>query len=157
MQSEDIQILYEKIFSNKDVMNYAFSQKIFSSNETKEFINNYFAKEHSNIGLAPIFEKQNNNLIGFAGILECNYLDKNDFEFGFILAKEFWNQGYATEIGKAQINFAFEKLKLNSILALTNKDNFQSKKVLTKLNMKYEKDIITNERGCREIYIQEKT
>lgn len=151
----DIEILHKKIFSNNDVMNYTFSQKVFTLDETKEFITNNFANNDSNIGLTSLYEKETNNLIGFAGLLKCDYLDKEDFEFGFVLAKEAWRKGYASEIGQAQIDFAFKKLKQNKILAVTNKNNSASKKVLIKLNMRYHKDIIILQRGARDLYILE--
>ena len=96
--------------------------------------------------------KDNNILIGFGGILEFEYLNQKEYEFGFIIANSFWGQGYAAEIGQAQINFAFENLQLRQIFALTNKENISSKKVLEKLNMKYIENIDVNGRGSREVY-----
>lgn len=153
IQEEDIQMLHQNIFTDSNVMRFAFSEKIFSKEESNKFINQYFAKEiDSKIGLYPIFLKDNNILIGFGGILEFEYLNQKEYEFGFIIANSFWGQGYATEIGQAQINFAFENLQLRQIFALTNKENISSKKVLEKLNMKYIENIDVNGRGSREVY-----
>ena len=156
LKQKNIQTLHDKIFTNKNVMEYAFSEKIFSFNETKAFISQNFIHDNSSIGLAPLFLKQNNTLIGFAGILECDYFETKDYEFGFILANEFWHQGYATEIGKAQIKFLFQTFKFNRILALANQNNIASKAVLTKLKMNHIKNIVTKDRGTREIYMANK-
>jgi len=153
IQEEDIQILHQNIFTNSNVMKFAFSEKIFSQKETDEFIDKYFAKDiGSKIGLYPIFLKDKNILIGFSGFLEFEYLNQNEYEFGFIIANNFWGQGYATEIGQAQIDFAFKNLQLEQIFSLTNKENISSKKVLDKLNMKYIDKISLNGRGSREVY-----
>lgn len=153
IQKEDIQILHQNIFTDSNVMKFAFSEKIFSKEETNEFINKYFAKDiDSKIGLYPIFLKDKNVLIGFSGFLEFEYLNQKEYEFGFIIANNFWSQGYATELGQVQIDFAFKNLQLRQIFALTNKENISSKKVLEKLNMKYIETIDVNGRGIREVY-----
>jgi len=153
IQEEDIQVLHQNIFTDSNVMKFAFSEKIFSKEESNKFINKYFVKEiNSKIGLYPIFLKDKNVLIGFSGILEFEYLNQKEYEFGFVIANSFWGQGYATEIGQAQIDFAFKNLHLRQIFALTNKENILSKKVLDKLNMKYIENINVNDRGIREVY-----
>ena len=153
IQEEDIQILHQNIFTNSNVMKFAFSEKIFSKEESNKFIDKYFVKEiDSKIGLNPIFLKDKNVLIGFSGILEFEYLNQKEYEFGFVIANNFWGQGYATEVGQAQIDFAFKNLHLSQIFALTNKENISSKKVLDKLNMKYIENINVNGRGIREVY-----
>jgi RimJ/RimL family protein N-acetyltransferase len=156
IQDEDIIILHEKLFCDHDVMKYAFSQKVFSFKESQEFIEKAFIKDDSKIGLGVIWEKDNDSIIGFAGLVACDYLDVNDYEFGFVLAKESWGKGYASIIGQAQIDLAFNALNVTRILAMVNQDNIPSKKVLEKLKLTYLKDVITEERGAREIYVLER-
>jgi len=45
IQEEDIQMLHQNIFTDSNVMRFAFSEKIFSKEESNKFINQYFAKE----------------------------------------------------------------------------------------------------------------
>ena len=82
------------------------------------------------------FRGFNNNeiLMGFAGILEFEYKNTKEYEFGFVLAKDFWGKGYATKIGKAQIDFAFRDMGLKRIYALTNPKNIASKAPLPNYN-----------------------
>ena len=153
IQKRDIPLIHQNIFSDKSVMKFALSETIFSLKETREFIDKYFLKDiYSKIGLCPIFLKDENKLIGLAGVMEFKYLNQREYEFGFIIAKKFQGQGYATEIGKAQINFAFNELKLQNIFALTNRENISSKNVLNKLKMKYISDINREDRGIREVF-----
>lgn len=101
---EDIPQLYKKIFSDIEVIKLTFGNELFNLEECTKFIkeNCNFDKE---IGLSAIIEKQTNTLIGLGGVLQCEYLNQKDYEIGFILAKEFWGKGYATEIGQAQIDY----------------------------------------------------
>jgi len=150
---KDIEILHNKIFSDKEVMKYAFFEKIFSFNETKEFTKAYFSKDDDNpLGLVGVYLNNNEILMGFAGILEFEYKNTKEYEFGFVLAKDFWGKGYATKIGKAQIDFAFRDMGLKRIYALTNPKNGASKRVITKLGLKHIDSIIVKNRGKREVY-----
>ena len=47
--------------------------------------------------------------MGFAGFLKCEELAINSYEISFVLQ----NKGYATELGKAQIEYALKKLDFN--------------------------------------------
>lgn len=59
-------------------------------------------------------------------------------ELGFWLLPAYWGKGIVPEAGEAVIRYAFEKLKLHRLEALVETENEASKKVLRKLNFKYE-------------------
>ncbi|MGB5866394.1 MAG: GNAT family N-acetyltransferase [Arcobacteraceae bacterium] len=154
IEKDDSDILYEKIFSNEETMKYAFLQKTLTIEETKKFIYKNFCKNNANIGLAPIFEKTSGQLVGVAGVLKCDELGNNHYEFGFAIAQEFRNKGYAAEIAQAQMIFIKKRLKQNRAFALVHKDNIASKNLLLKLGMSFEKEINLEDRGQREVYIK---
>jgi len=152
IEKEDSNILHEKIFSNEETMKYTFGQKAFTLEETKKFIYKNFCKNNAKVGLAPIFEKKSGLLVGIAGVLKCDEIESNHYEFGYIIIEEYRNKGFATEIAKAQMIFAKKVLRQNKIFALSHKENLTSKNLLLKLGMSYEKDIVLNDRGEREVY-----
>jgi ribosomal-protein-alanine N-acetyltransferase len=55
------------------------------------------------------------------------------FEFGYWLGKPFWGQGYATEAARRLVEFAFDDLKVQSLIAGWFHDNPASGRVLAKL------------------------
>ena len=52
---------------------------------------------------------------------------------GFYLARQFWGQGFATEAGRAFVDFGFGELKLERIVTAVEVENKASIRVLEKL------------------------
>jgi [ribosomal protein S5]-alanine N-acetyltransferase len=77
-----------------------------------------------------IHEKESSKIIGFCWI--TLYLDKNEGLVVYGLGEEWRGKGYATEAVKLMVNFAFNKLKLNKLIAETRGDNYGSHNVLKK-------------------------
>ena len=60
-------------------------------------------------------------------------------EIGFIIAREFWRSGYATEAATRVMRFGFERMQLNRLEARCTTDNIGSQILLeTRLGMTYE-------------------
>ena len=59
-------------------------------------------------------------------------------ELGYWIARDHWNQGYATEAAVALINYGFDELELNRIQARYFTRNPASGRVMEKAGMKYE-------------------
>jgi len=63
-------------------------------------------------------------------------LDRNSAEIGWILKKDAWGKGYATEAAKALIRNGFEVLSIQSIFATCDAENAASYHVIEKCGMK---------------------
>ena len=59
-------------------------------------------------------------------------------EIGYVLAREAWGQGYASEAANLVINFGFNELDLHKISATCEPLNFASAKVLQKAGLRFE-------------------
>lgn len=78
----------------------------------------------------------NKEFIGLAVIVHIEAKPENEkVEFGYRLARAAWGKGYATEIAKALVQYAFEDLKLTEIYGTTDPDNVVSQKVLLKAGL----------------------
>lgn len=148
---EDTEELYKQVFSNDEVVKYTFGKELSSFDDVKDFIekNCNFDKK---LGLSTLVEKDSSKVIGLAGVIECNYLDSVDYEFGFILGSDFWGKGFATEIGQAQIDYIKDVIKAKRVLALAHKENEASVKCINKLGLEYITTISTENRGDREVF-----
>jgi len=150
VKTEDYNVLYQKIFSDTNVMKYALMGKVLTLKESQQFIKKYFSK-NSISGFLVIREQNTGALVGFTGLL--NYTEmENCMEFGFVLASEAWGKGYATEIGRAMISYVKEKYQDTNIIATVNPLNNPSINVLKKLDLEYIKTVNDQQRGKREIF-----
>ncbi len=112
--------------------------KMSSQNESLEWIRQkQMYLKRNGIGTVGVFLKSGDELIGLCAL---KYLDgerESDIEIMFRLAKEHWGKGYATEIGRALIEFAKSELFLHKLAATVDPENVASKAVLTKLGFKF--------------------
>ena len=58
-----------------------------------------------------------------------------DVELGYTLARSAWGKGYATELGRALVQYAFETLGVARVVAQVEPANTASRHVLAKLGM----------------------
>ena len=58
-----------------------------------------------------------------------------DIEIGYFLKRSAWGQGYATEVCKRLLQFAFEEVLLNEVVASVDETNIASRKVLEKCGL----------------------
>ena len=92
--------------------------------------------------------KENQKAIGSIGIEELGEeLDKDldnlsGRELGYVLNKDYWNKGIMKEAVSKVVDYCFNTLKLNFLMASYFNHNIASKKVLENLNFKFYKDII---------------
>ncbi len=79
-----------------------------------------------------IILKETGETIGDGSI---EILDRHTGEIGWILLPEYRGKGYVTEMGRALLQFGFEKLGLNSIIAHGDARNVKSQNVMKRLGM----------------------
>ncbi len=81
--------------------------------------------------------KNTRERVGYGLLLEVG---RGDYRLGYVLAKKYWNQGYATELSHRIITYGFEK-GLTKINAVTSPENQASQEVLKKLGFSFLKMI----------------
>jgi RimJ/RimL family protein N-acetyltransferase len=75
-------------------------------------------------------------LIGVANLTITDAGSKG--ELGYVLARDSWGRGYATEVARRLIVFGFNELGLRRITAVCHPDNFASARVLEKAGLHFE-------------------
>jgi [ribosomal protein S5]-alanine N-acetyltransferase len=84
-----------------------------------------------------VVERENDAVIGSAEV----YVDSvrhHRGELGYILRREVWGQGLATEIATLLLRLGFDKLGLHRLWATCDPANKASIRVLEKISMQYE-------------------
>lgn len=69
-------------------------------------------------------------------------------EIGWALLPQFWGQGYASEIGRAGLDYAFDVLGVEAVVSCTARHNTRSRAVMERIGMRYVGEIRT--RGMAE-------
>lgn len=151
--STDLNTLFEIVFSDAEVMQHTFYGKTFNKQEATEFFESHFDFIGSGKQLGVLVLKDTAEIIGFSGLLPCSILGEEDYEIGFVLGRQYWGKGYATEIGQAQIQFGFEELGCDRLLGVVLPENSASVAALKKSGMTYHSMVETENRGRRDVYV----
>lgn len=85
-------------------------------------------------------DKMTGEFVGQLGIIKQEVDNEWMDCIAFMICKDKWGKGYATEGGKACITYGLQTLKLKKIFATVKPENKASKSVLEKLGMRYERD-----------------
>jgi RimJ/RimL family protein N-acetyltransferase len=65
----------------------------------------------------------------------------NWLEIGWALRRGFWGRGYAAEIGRAGLAFAFDVLGVQAVVSCTVRHNVRSRAVMERIGMRYAGEI----------------
>ena len=65
----------------------------------------------------------------------------NWVEIGWALRRDFWGRGYASEIGRAGLAFAFDVLGMQAVVSCTVRHNVRSRAVMERIGMQYAGEI----------------
>ena len=136
---QDAQDFYN-LNNDPEVLKFTGDLPFSSVTEAKVFLKNYDAYEKYGIGRWAVILKSKLEFIGFCGLKY--HPDKDIVEIGYRLFKSFWGQGFATEAAKASIQYGFEKLGYKKIVAHVHQKNIVSQRVLEKIGMTKQQDIL---------------
>jgi ribosomal-protein-alanine N-acetyltransferase len=119
-----------------DILRYFSTQSPWPD----EKIRNYITYQHAHwsergYGHWAMVLRETGQVIGWNG-LEFLF-DTNETEIGYLLSRDSWGQGLATESSRAVINFGLTTIGLNEIIGLTHPDNIASQRVLEKSGLTF--------------------
>lgn len=122
-----------KYLGNKPIKNTEDSIKILES-----VINQY--KERG-IGRWAVINKTTKEFMGWSDIRLNTEYNMNGFtkyyDIGYRFIERYWENSYATESGKAAIEYAFNTMNLPELYATTHLENQASHNALLKLGLNY--------------------
>lgn len=120
-----------EILSDEDTMTYFVEGTYVQEQVEGILMKNEQTQEHYSIVL-----KDSNKVIG--KISFHKWFMKETYEIGWIMNKEFTNNGYMTEAVKKVIEYGFDTLKLHRIVATCQPENIPSKRICEKIGMRLE-------------------
>ena len=129
---DDAEAMFEYA-SDRENTRYTFPTNQ-SLEETKNNIAQFYLANP--LGRWGIELKSNGKFIGTIDLHKIDTVLKKA-AIGYIINQKYWNQGLTTEANRAVIELAFEKIGMNKLTALHDKDNPASGRVMEKSGMRF--------------------
>lgn len=95
---------------------------------------------HPQLGLWATIDRATGRFVGRCGLLPWTIDDAQEVEIAFLLARDRWGQGLATEVAEAIRNYAFEVLGLSRLVCLIDAEHRASIRVAEKIGMVFERE-----------------
>src|SRR5690606_3809772 len=128
---QDLSFFLE-MYNDKEVMTFIpGGLKEWNAHEVEEKM--VKCNTQPGIGIHTV-ETKEHEFMGEAGIF--NYPETDTYEIGFILRRNFWNQGYGTKVCKTLLSYCRTNLHAKRVYARLYKQNSGSAKVCIKSGMK---------------------
>lgn len=144
-------VAYERIVRDPEVMRHLGSGLLYKMKraalDTIALVSDFEARrgiavirrhwERCGFGEWAVEEKASGRLIGQIGLKHHpDWLaDPAKVEIGWMLARSAWGRGFATEGGRIALDHAFERLGLERIVSIANRENRRSQRVMQKLGL----------------------
>lgn len=153
---EDVEPYYDRIGSKPNVTKYMLFSPHKDISESAASIEKTLRRyEEGKCYRFAIVLRDTDELIGVIEPLRFDE-EKSSCSFAYMLAEEFWGQGYGTEALKAVLSFVFTRMEMEWVEADHMAENTASGAVMRKAGMefqgiapgKYEKDGIIHDAVC---------
>lgn len=130
------------LYQNPEIRRY-FPDGVLSYEDTREELEWYLHghPQYPELGLWATIHKESGKFIGRCGLLPWEIDDKLEIEIAYLLDKNFWHQGLATEAASGIMSYAFETLNLTRLICLMHPENSASQKVAERIGMQLERRV----------------
>jgi [ribosomal protein S5]-alanine N-acetyltransferase len=87
-------------------------------------------------------EGTSGRFVGRAGLRNTRVGGGDEVELAYALVAEYWNRGLATEMARAILGLAFERLGVTDLVCFTLPTNLASRRVMEKAGFTYEREVM---------------
>lgn len=151
LRPDDLDALFA-LYRDPDIRRY-FPDGTLTREQTAEEIA-WFSNGHPRrpeLGLWAAIERTTGTFVGRCGLLPWTIDAVEEVELAFLIAKDRWGRGLATEAARGIVDYARDRLGLARLICLITHGNDASVRVAEKIGMTYERDH-TDEFGPCMIY-----
>lgn len=121
LQDKEAMYAYEHAFSNREVQAWLDRQRL--------------RYEKDGFGLWAMVEKATGEMVGQCGLTLQDWSGRQVPEIGYLLRRDRWRWGYATETALACREHAFRTLGLPEVFSIIRDSNFPSQRVALRCGM----------------------
>lgn len=98
--------------------------------------------ENGGVDKWTAYHRQTGELIGRGGLSRTELDGQSRLEISWTVRSDQWGRGFATEIGRAGLAFAFDELGDDAVIAVTEPHNRRSRAVMERIGMRYVREIL---------------
>ena len=95
------------------------------------------------------YDRNTGGLVGRGGLSRMSVEGHHGLEVGWVLLDAYRGHGYATEIGRAGLVFAFGELGADEVISFTEARNTASRAVMERLGLRFDHEFIWPGDGVR--------
>ncbi|HEV2685845.1 MAG TPA: GNAT family N-acetyltransferase [Actinomycetota bacterium] len=133
------------IFAKPEVFWYP-AKRGYSREETAEMLQKRFIDrwDEQDFGLFAVIRRSDERLLGYTGLAIPYFLPEvlPAVELGYRYDPDAWGRGYATEASASSLDYGFDTVGLDRIIAIYHPENVRSGDVMRRLGMKVERDTV---------------
>jgi ribosomal-protein-alanine N-acetyltransferase len=127
------------IFGDPDVVRYLGSGHPASRADTETALDSIIRHwQVHGFGRWAAICKQTRRLIGYCGLRNFNGMP----ELVYLLSKQYWGMGLATEMARASLKYGFEERQFERIIAMAKLANVASQRVMRKIGMGFQENAV---------------
>jgi RimJ/RimL family protein N-acetyltransferase len=133
-------------YADAEVVRYIGDGSTGTRADVEEAIETWLERWKSwGLGFFSLERREDGRVLGRAGFLrwdpETWQIGGTETELGWLLAREHWGEGYATEAALALRDWALGDHGLTRLISLIQHENVRSIRVAEKLGERYERDV----------------
>lgn len=127
---------FASLMADPEVMRYSLKGPL-SREEAREYFTDRIIGHYQKhgFGLWALILKEENRLIGFAGLITQEIEGKSKVELAYRLLPTYWGRGLASEAANAISDYAFSKLHLKDLISIIDTANHRSLLLAKRLGM----------------------
>ena len=141
------------LYADPDVRRY-FPDGTQTREETREelewILDVYYAKY--GYGLWATIDKETGAFIGRCGLLPWEIEGRTEVEVAYLLDKDYWGRGLATEAARAIVDYAFATLPVERLICMFEPANEASRRVAANAGMTLLWDDYVDKYGPAHVY-----
>lgn len=147
---------FASLMADKDLMLFSLNGPM-GREKAEEYLKKRILPHYDRYGygLWALFHKEDQRIIGIAGLMQQVIDNEEQVELGYRLLPSYWGKGLATEANRAILDFAFQELGLKNIISIIDPANIRSLEAAKRIGMRHIKDTVFHGIPVKIFQIQE--
>jgi RimJ/RimL family protein N-acetyltransferase len=142
LREDDVENVFQ-VLGNPEAMRFSLSGAIAKSEIPKWLSRRLQRYAEDRPSQYAVLDRKTGEFFGFCGFLPFNDPDKEaEYEIGYRFRPSCWNRGIGTEAVRSTLAYGFTRFRLPVAVAVVERENMASVRILEKVGMEYVKDML---------------